>query len=264
MLVTGASSGIGEATARLMAASGVRVVLVSEQEAPLHAVADSIEAAGGKAFPLVADFARSDQVEGLVSRAEQLAGPLAVLVNNAGVGMRASVTEMRMEDLRLLFEINFFALTSLSRQALTKMAERRAGRIINVSSAMGQFGCADFSAYAATKGAVHAFTQALRVEAQMQGVHVSEIVPISVRTQFFDNVKGKAYRPVGIVLTTETVANRIMRCATSRRPPPEIWPYYGIRAVFILNAMLPGVMLSLNRRNYQRQIGKREEGRGKR
>src|SRR5436305_1876725 len=83
------------------------------------------------------------------------------------------------------------------------------------SSAAGLFGCAGMSAYSATKGAMHAYTQALRVEAMEQGVHVCEVLPISVRTPFFDNAKTGTYRPTGIVLTPETVARSIVRCLAS-------------------------------------------------
>src|SRR5207248_8264159 len=117
---------------------------------------------------------------------------------------------------------NFFALAELCKQALEVMAPRRKGRIINVSSAAGRFGSPTISAYSATKGAVHAFTQALRIEARVHGVYVSEVLPISVQTKFFDNVKGEKYQPTGVVLPPETVAQSILRCATARRPRPEI------------------------------------------
>ena len=101
---------------------------------------------------------------------------------------------------------------------LPRMAQRGSGRIINVSSAAAQFGCASFSAYSASKAALHAYTQALRIEARVNGVSVSEVIPISVRTPFFDNVKGKAYQPLGVVITAEQVANSIIRCVESDNP----------------------------------------------
>ena len=271
VIVTGASSGIGEATARAMAAHGARIVIVAEHSENLNRVAKSINASGGCAVPIVADFA-ANGASGLVERVEVAAGPVDILVNNAGVGMQALIGERPMEDIRYLFEVNFFAMTTLCSEVLPRMAQRGSGRIINVSSAAAQFGCARFSAYSASKAALRAYTQALRVEARVKGVAVTEVIPISVRTPFFDNVKGKAYQPVGVVITPEQVAICIVRCAASDRPPPEKWPFRWIRLVFLLNVLAPGLIVRYNTRTFERNRrslrdegrGKREEGRGKR
>ena len=114
------------------------------------------------------------------------------------------------------------------------------------------FGCAGMSAYSATKGAVHAYTQALRIEARRVGVHVTEILPISVQTPFFDNARAGTYRPRGIVITAEHVAQSIVRCIASRSPAVEMLPYRPIRIVFTLTALLPGLMARLAARNYLR------------
>lgn len=241
VLVTGASSGIGEAVARLFAQKGAQVVIVSEQDRELHRVAEEINANDGKAVPLVADFSKPEQVEGLIARAEEAVGPLDVLVNNAGVGLGATILETRPEQLRFLFEVNFFALASLCRQALAVMAPRRSGRIINVSSAAGRFGSPTVGAYSATKGAVHAYTQALRIEASIYNIFVSEVLPISVRTKFFENVQGKKYKPSGIVLTTEVVAQSIVNCAYAPRPRAEVLPYRMVGLAFVLDALFPGL-----------------------
>jgi short-subunit dehydrogenase len=254
ILITGASSGIGEATARACARQGARVVLVSERESELNAVAESICEAGGKAVPLVVDLSHPEQVEGLIARIEAEVGPLDTLVNNAGVGLQASVLETRSTDMRFLFEVNFFALAELCRQAIAVMIPRRKGRIINVSSAAGRFGSPNISAYSATKGAVHAFTQSLRLEARVHGVFVSEVLPISVRTGFFDNVKTGKYQPQGLVLTPEGVAQDIVRCIAAPRPRPEILPFRGIRLVFVLNALLPGLLVRLAGRRYAHAV----------
>ena len=205
VLVTGASSGIGEAAALAMAVLGATVVITSEREDDLLKAAqrinDAAAAAGGKALPIVVDFSKPDQVSDLAARAEALAGPIDTVVNNAGVGMRCLIGERPFEDTRFVLEVNFFALASLCTQFLQRMQERKSGRIINISSAAGQFGCANMSTYSASKGAVHAYTQAMRVEARVHNIWVSEVVPISVRTPFFERARGKAYRPLGVVIT---------------------------------------------------------------
>lgn len=246
-LVTGASSGIGEATARLLAGEGISVVLVSEQEKELLAVAQQIRAGGVDATAIVVDLTCREQVAGLIERVEQESGPLDILVNNAGVGLGASILETRSADLRFLFEVNFFALVELSRQALSVMAPRRKGRIINVSSAAGVFGSPHISAYSATKGAVHAFTQALRLEAGEYGIHVSEVLPISVKTRFFEASRGEKYQPHGRVQTSEMVARCIVRGALSHAPKAELLPYPPLRILLVLNALFPDMLARLGR-----------------
>ncbi len=254
VLITGASSGIGEAAARAFAHAGAQVVVVSEQAEALQAVAESIREAGGQAEAVVADFSRPEQVEGLIARVEAQAGPLDILVNNAGIGLGASVLETEPPDLRLLFEINFFALADLCRQALAGMAARGHGHIINVSSAAGRLGGTGVSAYAATKGAIHAYTASLRIEARAYGVHVSEVLPISVKTSFFQNLKGEKYDPSGIVLTSEEVARSLVRCAASAHPAAEVLPYRPIRAVFVLDALFPGLLDRIVGKEFARSV----------
>jgi uncharacterized protein len=221
-------------------------------------VAEEIRQAGGKAVAMVVDFSKPEQVEGLIARAEADIGPIDVLVNNAGVGLGASVLETKPEQLRFLFEVNFFALFSLCRQALVVMSERRRGHIINVSSAAGRFGSAGVSAYSATKGAAHTFTQALRTEASVYNVSVSEVLPISVQTKFFENVQGKQYKPSGIVLTTESVARSIVRCAQSSHPKAEVLPYRPVGIAFVLDALFPSLLAKVTARKYQKDQNRQD------
>ena len=238
-LITGASSGIGEVTAKTFARAGIGVVLVSENEAALNKVADAIKSAKGNATVLVANFSKPAQVEGLLARAESLVGSIEVLVNNAGVGLHTPAIDTKPEDLRFLFEVNFFALAALTREALQIMGARKSGRILNVSSAAGRFGSAGVSAYSASKGAVHAYSQAIRPEAAKLGVHVTEILPISVKTPFFDSARGEKYQPDGIVITPEKVAQTLLKCALMRRPPAEMFPYRPVQFGFVLETIMP-------------------------
>ncbi len=245
MLITGASSGIGEAAAREFARLGADVVIVSEQAEALNTVATSIRQAGGRATAYVVDLSKPEQIQGLIARIEAEGGPLDVLVNNAGIGLGATIMETRPEQMRLLFEVNFFALAALCRQVLTAMASRGGGRIINVSSAAALFGSPTVSAYSATKGAVHAYTMALRTEASLYGVAVSEVLPVSVRTRFFESVHGEQYAPSGVMLTSEKVAHSIVQCAAAAHPRAEVQPWYPIRFIFILTALFPSLMAGI-------------------
>ena len=245
MLITGASSGIGEAAAREFAQQGAIVVIVSEKAEELHAVAQAIRDMGGRASAVVIDLSKPVEVFGVIARIEAEVGPLDVLINNAGIGLGATIMETRQEQMRLLFEVNFFALAEICKQAMTAMSARRSGRIINVSSAAALFGSPTVSAYSATKGAVHAYTMALRTEASAYGISVSEVLPVSVRTRFFDSVHGEKYTPSGVMLTSDQVAHSIVQCAAATRPPAEVQPYYPIRFIFILTALFPSLMAAI-------------------
>jgi len=92
---------------------------------------------------------------------------------------------------------------------------------------------------------MHAYTMALRTEASAYNVSVSEVLPVSVRTRFFDSVHGEKYNPSGVMLTSDQVAHSIVLCAAAPRPPAEVQPYYPIRFIFILTALFPSLMASI-------------------
>ncbi len=244
ILITGASSGIGEALSKLMAKHGARVILVSENQTELQRVTRDIAATGGDAVSVTLDLTSSDRA-GAIARLEAEHGPIDVLINNAGMGLGAAVTETKDKDLRLVFELNFFASFDLARQALQQMRSRQRGVIVNVTSAAARLGSPGISVYSATKGAVHAFSQALRIEAAASGIQVCECLPISVQTKFFANARGSKYTPGGVVITPERVAFTIYRAISRNQVPCEILPFRPIRLAFVLDACLPGVLPSL-------------------
>ncbi len=245
VLVTGASSGIGEATAHAFARAGAQVILASNDAPNMAKVLEAIRSGGGRAVSAFVDLTKSEDIEGLIERLEGAEGQIDILVNNAGIGLGATVLDTRLEDMRFLFELNFFAVHRLCQQALRRMAERKQGVIINVTSASARFGSPSISAYSASKGAVHAYTQALRAEAAPYGVQVGECLPISVRTPFFDSVRGEKYRPGGIVQTPAHVAEAIVRAAAKPHLPAEILPYRPVRLAFVVDALLPGLLQGL-------------------
>jgi 3-oxoacyl-[acyl-carrier protein] reductase len=262
-LVTGASSGIGEAAAKRLAKLGAHVALVSENGSELERVASEIRHSGGEAEPFVADFSRPDEVSGLVERIEAAMGPLEALVNNAGIGYGAAILNTPPDAIRRLFEVNFFSMADLSRQALTSMQARRRGRIVNVSSAAGLFGCPGIAAYSATKGAMHAFTQALRVEAAEYNVQVTEVIPISVQTPFFSNVGGDKYAPAGLTITADAVARSIAGAVVAPGAAVEALPYRPLRLFLALNAALPALFARLeisHQRRMRRSAARSTEG----
>jgi short-subunit dehydrogenase len=242
-VVTGAAAGIGRATALALAAEGMGVEAVDRDAAGLESLAAAVAAAGGHAQPWVVDLGRREEAEPLVGRVEQEAGPIDLLVNVAGIGLQASVLQMTPDDLRRLFEVNFFAAATLCREALRVMSGRGRGQIINISSAAARRGLPGLGGYAATKAALHTFTQALRLEARDHGVMVTEVLPISVRTGFFEaatNRAGRPYAAAGWLQAPEYVARRIVACA--RRPVAELHTAPLLRPVFALEALAPNLV----------------------
>ncbi|MEJ7820552.1 MAG: SDR family NAD(P)-dependent oxidoreductase, partial [Rubrobacteraceae bacterium] len=135
-MVTGASSGIGEATARALAARGASIVLAARDTGKLDRLAREILASGGRALVVKTDVADRESVEALVARTVAEFGALDVLVNNAGLGLSGRVAEVRAEDLRYVFEVNVIGPLNCVQAALPHMT--RGGRIINVSSVVGK------------------------------------------------------------------------------------------------------------------------------
>ncbi|WP_379070381.1 SDR family NAD(P)-dependent oxidoreductase [Mesorhizobium sp. UC22_110] len=186
-LVTGASSGIGEATALALATAGAVVAIVARRADRLKALSERIEKAGGRVFAIEADVARPDSAQGLITDVLAHGKRLDIIVNNAGVMLLAPVSEARPEDWRQMVEVNLVALMELTRAALPHLKESR-GHIVNVSSVAGRIANPGAAAYAATKFGVVAFSEALRREVYADKVRVTVIEPGMVETELGDHI----------------------------------------------------------------------------
>lgn len=212
-LVTGASSGIGLNIARILISRGWRVLLLSYDEAELQVACERFSPE--QAVPVVCDLAVSERVDGLWPVLESRHGPISVLINNAGIGHHGEVLHTSQEVFRRVMEVNYFAPVALCQQALQAMKERQQGHILNVTSASARRPLARMGAYGSSKAALHGFTQTLRMEAHAHGVGVSEVLPISVATPFFErasNTSEHLYRPRGLTQSPEQVAAMVVRC----------------------------------------------------
>jgi short-subunit dehydrogenase len=183
-LVTGASAGIGEATALLLAAAGARVLVHGRDEERLRALAARI---GGR--PLAVDLAEP----GAAQRLAQAAGPVDILVNNAGIGWAGPFHDMSPDTVELLLRVNLTAPVELTRELLPGMLERGSGQLMYVTSIAGRMGVATEAVYAASKAGLDAFAESLRLELRGTGVRVGVLVPGVVDTGYFDR-RGQPYR----------------------------------------------------------------------
>jgi uncharacterized oxidoreductase len=183
VLVTGAGSGIGRATAVALGRKGVRLTLAGRREEPLRETAKLVEEAGGEAQAVPGDVADSEARERLVRAAVERFGGLDVLVNNAGSVRADRLENIDAEEIQSQIEVNLLAPILLSRTALPALRESGGATIVNVSSGFGLVGMPFYSVYAATKAGIAHFGGALRRELFGEGVHVMTIYPGATETR---------------------------------------------------------------------------------
>jgi NAD(P)-dependent dehydrogenase (short-subunit alcohol dehydrogenase family) len=221
VVVTGASSGIGRATARLFAEHGARVVLAARSEQSLREVASECEAVGGQALVVPTDVTDEEAVRELARRSVDVFGRIDVWVNNAGVMVYGSFEEVPTDVYRRVIETNLFGEIHGSRAALSRFREQGGGVLVNMCSVWGRLTSPYVSAYVTSKFAIRAFSECLRQELAGEGdIHVVTILPQSVDTPVFrqaGNYYGRAARAVPPVSSAEEVADRILRCARDPR-----------------------------------------------
>jgi 3-oxoacyl-[acyl-carrier protein] reductase len=183
-VITGASRGIGEATAFTLARAGANVVLAARSEAELLAVARQIEGAGGAALPVVADVSDADDVAHLKRAALDRFGKVDILVNNAGVGKYGPLSSLTVEDYDWMMDTNMRSSFLCTHAFLPEMLERESGWIVFVASVAGLKGLPNESVYCASKFAQVGFAQAIDYETREKGVKVSVVAPGGVHTHF--------------------------------------------------------------------------------
>lgn len=240
-LVTGASSGIGEATAREFAKEWARVALFARREDRLEAVADGIRREGGQAMICTGDVTDPGSVQAAVQNVLAQWKRVDLLVNNAGRGLAAPFEAVTAQEFRDLVEVNLIGVLTATQAVLPTMLKQNAGHIFNISSVAGRRGIPFRSAYSATKFGLVGLTECLRQELQGTGVHVSLVYPIFTTTEFHDvEVKKVEPRRFGPVQSAEQVAKAVVRCA--RHPRPEVYPYPPARILAVLSALSPGLV----------------------
>lgn len=192
VIITGASSGIGEASARSLARLGARIALVARRKEKLDALKLEIERAGGRALAIAADITNHEDRKRIVRETLAEFGRIDALVNNAGYGQRGPIEMVPIEAIRQNFETNLFSLIALTQLVIPILREQQCGRIINISSVAGRIARPLSSIYDATKHALEAISDGLRGELAPFGVKVVAIEPGFIITEFLDVANERA------------------------------------------------------------------------
>jgi len=235
VIVTGASSGIGEATAREFAKEGAKVVLAARRVDRLESLAKEIVAMGGGAEALVvqADLSKLEDIQSLITKTLEKYGRIDVLVNNAGFGRLDWLENLDpIKDIQSQFDVNVLGVVQTTRQALPIMIKQRSGHIINMCSMAGLVATPTYTIYAACKHAVHGFSEALRREVKPWGIDVSMVYPGGVTTEFGAHAgikrKTNATTPRFMLLTAKQVGETVVKLVRNPRPMliiPWLWSF---------------------------------------
>lgn len=210
-LVTGASRGIGRATATLIASEGAHVVATARSESDLASLVAEIEAAGGTATAVAGDVTDQDIVTRAFKAADAAPGTFDILVNNAGIGILGALAEMSVEDFDRQLDVNVRSIFLFTKEIIPRLEALGSGNIVNIASISGLAGFAGATAYSATKWATIGMTRGLDKELSPKGIKVTAICPAGVDTQWAFNT---GIDPVEVSavdrLAPETIAQSVL------------------------------------------------------
>ncbi|MEU4218313.1 SDR family oxidoreductase [Actinoplanes sp. NPDC026623] len=245
-VVTGASGGVGRATARALAARGDAVALLARGEEGLAGAAEDVRAAGGVPLPIEVDVADFAAVDAAAERVEKELGPIDLWVNDAFSSVFAPFTEIDMDEFRRTTEVSYLGYVYGTRAALTRMLPRDRGTIVQVGSALAYRGIPLQSAYCGAKHAIQGFHESLRVELlhDRSNVHVTMVQLPAVNTPQFGWVLSRLPRraqPVPPIYQPEVAARAVLYAADhpARR---EYWVGGSTAATLLANAVAPGIL----------------------
>ncbi|HJS29096.1 MAG TPA: SDR family NAD(P)-dependent oxidoreductase [Anaerolineales bacterium] len=244
-IITGASSGIGAATSRLLAAEGFWVVTAARRIEELEKQAEEIRAKGGTVLPVRVDLGRLEEIESLVSKALSHFGQIDILFNNAGFGHMNWLEDLDPEqDIEAQLRVNLLGVILASRAVLPHMIGCRSGHIIQMASMASFVATPTYTIYAASKFGVRGFSQALRRETAAWGIHVSTLYAGTVRSEFKQHMgyvrKTGLTTPGRLTLSPEQVAAAVLKLI--RRPRAELVIPWPMRFAALGNSLFPGLL----------------------
>jgi short-subunit dehydrogenase len=265
ILISGASSGIGQATALACAWAGMNVSIAARREGKLQAVARKVSDLNRRAHYFTADVAERDAVRAWVESAYQTFGRVDAVFANAGYGFICPAAEMSIDEQRRMFDVNYFGTVHLLDAALPYLGTTPDGlkHLLVCSSCLSEIGPPGSGVYAATKAAQDLLAQAMRAELAGDGFRVTSVHPVGTKTEFFEQAKRQTPKehaarlepPTFLMQSPEKVAGRIVKAL--RRPVPEVWPMRSARFAAALATALPRTTAWLLRRGYQKQTSSR-------
>jgi short-subunit dehydrogenase len=212
-IITGASSGIGWALARTLAAEGCKLGLVARRHEPLADLAEQIEKSGGAAAFVVADVTEREQVIAAIQDLSRRLGPIDLLVANAGVGAPTTLDPFNVGDVEKMFRVNVLGVVYSLEAVLPQMLERSRGHVAAISSLAAYKGLPGESGYTASKAAVNVFMDGLRIQLRSKGIRVTTICPGFVRTPMTEVNEFK----MPWLLNADQAARRIVRALRHKR-----------------------------------------------
>jgi NAD(P)-dependent dehydrogenase (short-subunit alcohol dehydrogenase family) len=244
VVVTGASAGVGRATARAFAEEGARVALLARGSDGLEGARREVEAAGGQALVVPTDVADPDQVEAAALAVEEKLGPIDIWVNNAMTSVFARFWEIEPDEYRRATEVTYLGVVHGTRSALRRMMPRDRGTIVQVGSALAYRGIPLQTAYCGAKHAIKGFTESLRCELLHEGskVHLTMVQMPALNTPQFSIVRNKLPRhpqPVPPIYQPEVAAEAIVFAAHSKRR--EVWVGRSTPIVIAGNRVAPSL-----------------------
>jgi NAD(P)-dependent dehydrogenase (short-subunit alcohol dehydrogenase family) len=253
VVVTGASSGIGRATAHAFAKAGATVVLAARRREALDAALAECERLGGRGLVVPTDVGESDQVDRLADAAVEACERIDVWVNNAAVSLFGRLEEIPREDYERVLRTNLLGYVNGARAAIRQFREQGSGRLINVSSMVGHAGQPMVSAYVTSKWAIRGLTECLRMElADAPDITASTVSPASIDTPIFQhagNYFGKPIKAMKPVYPPEQVAAAILRVA--RRPRREVVVGNAGRMMALVRTLVPSLGEQMMRRQVE-------------
>ncbi|MFA1612451.1 SDR family oxidoreductase [Halobellus rubicundus] len=187
-IVTGASSGIGEATAEALASRGASVVVAARREDELEELQAGIESEGGDALVVPTDITNDDDIDALVDATLDEYGRIDILVNNAGIMPLSHIADVDRDTLQTTIDVNLSGLVKLTHAVVPTMLEQESGHVVNLSSVVGRFLMENASHYNATKAGVKMFGDSLRLDVAAEGIRVATIEPGSVATELPESI----------------------------------------------------------------------------
>jgi hypothetical protein len=219
IVITGASSGIGEASAIQFAKKGADIVLVSRREEKLLTVKKKISKFNVKTQVCTCDVSQKSQVKQMAKTVLDKFGRVDVLVNNAGFVIYGKINDLTIEEIESQMQTNYFGMVYCIKNFLPVMIEQNFGHIVNIASVGASFGVPGISAYCATKYAMLGFSEGLKHELYGTNVGITVVSPIMVKTNLFDHPSFENFtkQATGISLSPETVAKAVVKAASSSR-----------------------------------------------